>query len=382
MNDVLAASCMAVWIYLICARGQFWRASASDTPVLMQISSWPAVAVVMPARNEGALIAESLQSLLQQDYRGTLSIIVVDDDSNDGTAATALRAAQQRLDRQVIVVTSKGPPAGWTGKLWALRDGIAAAERSGAEYVLLTDADIVHEADTLSWLVANSVAGGFVLTSLMAKLSCESLAERIHVPAFVYFFQMLFPFVWVRQACSSVAAAAGGCMLVRAEALAQIGGVPSIRNSQIDDCALAARLKRVGPIWLGLTDRVRSIRQYQTLSGVKQMISRSAYAQLRYSPILLAVAAVGMAFTFIIPPLFVIFASGLPRYFGLAAWFAMGMSFVPMLRFYRLSPVWCAALPGISSLYLYCTLDSAYQHLRKRGGRWKGRVYVDQPSLS
>jgi hopene-associated glycosyltransferase HpnB len=382
MTDVLAAICVAVWIYLICARGQFWRARAIDLPVQTRVSSWPAVAVVVPARNESVLIAQSLQSLLQQDYQGALSIIVVDDDSNDGTAVMALHAARQRPDRQVTVVTSNGPPAGWTGKLWALREGIAAAERSRADYVLLTDADIVHKADTLSWLVANSLAGGFVLTSLMAKLSCKTLVERIHMPAFVYFFQMLFPFLWVCQARSSVAAAAGGCMLIRADALALAGGVASIRNSQIDDCTLAARLKRVGPIWLGLTNRVRSIRQCRTLSDVKQMISRSAYAQLRYSPLLLAVAALGMAVTFIIPPLLVIFATGLPRYLGLAAWLAMAVSFVPMLRFYRLSPLWCAALPCIASLYLTYTFDSAYQHLRQRGGRWKGRVYVDQPGLS
>jgi hopene-associated glycosyltransferase HpnB len=381
MTDVLATSCLAVWIYLICARGQFWRALERDTATPARPDHWPAVVVVIPARNEADLIAASLQSLLRQDYLGTLSVIVVDDDSSDGTARAAMRAAQNHPNRQMTVVKSGGPPAGWTGKLWALKQGIAAAEQSRPDYLLLTDADIVHAPDTLAWLVAHSLAGRFVLTSLMARLRCDSLAERSHVPAFVYFFQMLFPFSWVCQPRSSVAAAAGGCMLIRAGALARAGGIASIRNALIDDCSLAAKLKGIGPIWLGLTDRVRSIRQYLTLSDVKQMISRSAYAQLRYSPLLLATAAIGMTFTFLVPPLLTVFASGLPRYLGLAAWFAMALSFVPILRFYRLSPLWCVALPGIALLYLSYTFDSAYRNLRQTGGQWKGRVHVNEPSL-
>ncbi len=382
MTDVLAASCLAVWIYLICARGQFWRARDRDTAKLVRPGHWPAVVVVIPARNEADFIAASLQSLLRQDYTGSLSVVVVDDDSSDGTAAEAMRAAQAYPDRQVTLVTSGGPPAGWTGKLWALKQGIAAAEQSRPAYLLLTDADIVHAPDTLAWLVAHSLADRLALNSLMAKLRCNSVAERIHVPAFVYFFQMLFPFSWVRQPRSDIAAAAGGCMLVSTDALARAGGIASIRNALIDDCSLAVKLKGIDPIWLGLTDRVRSIRPYRTLSDVKQMISRSAYAQLRYSPLLLASAAIGMTFTFLVPPLLVIFASGLPRYLGLVAWFAMALSFLPIIRFYRLSPLWCIALPGIALLYLSYTFDSAYRHLRQSGGQWKGRVHVNEPSLS
>jgi len=381
MTDVLAASCLAVWIYLICARGQFWRALDRDTANPVRPSHWPTVVVVIPARNEADLIAASLQSLLRQDYSGALSVVVVDDDSSDGTAAEAMRVAQASPDRHVAVVTSGGPPVGWTGKLWALKQGIAVAEQSRPDYLMLTDADIVHAPDTLAWLVAHSLAGRFVLTSLMAKLRCDSLAERGHVPAFVYFFQMLYPFSRVRQPRSGVAAAAGGCMLIRADALAQAGGIASIRNALIDDCSLAAKLKGVGPLWLGLTDRVRSTRQYLTLSEVKQMISRSAYAQLRYSPLLLAGAAVGMTFTFLVPPLLAVFATGLTQYLGLAAWFTMAFSFVPILRFYRLSPLWCVALPGIALLYLSYTFDSAYRHLRQTGGQWKGRIHVNEPSL-
>jgi hopene-associated glycosyltransferase HpnB len=278
------------------------------------------------------------------------------------------------------VIRSKGPALGWTGKLSALNEGIAAAEQSGPDYLLFTDADIVHERDTVAWLVGHAVAGGFVLVSLMAKLRCQSFAERSHVPAFIYFFQMLFPFSWVCRPDSTVAAAAGGCILVRTDALASGGGIAGIRNALIDDCSLAAKLKAIGPIWLGLTDRVRSVRPYDSMRDVKQMISRSAYAQLRYSPLLLAATTIGLLMTFIVPPLLAVFAAGLPRYLGLAAWLAMALSFVPTLRFYRMSPLWSLALPGIALLYLYYTLNSAYQYLRRRGGQWKGRVH-DAPSL-
>ncbi len=382
MSGALAVICVLMWLYLIGGRGAFWLGRVRDTGRdIPGIQRWPAVVAVVPARNESEYIAESVQSLLRQQYAGQFSIIVVDDDSSDETAATATQAAATVPQRKMTVVRSEGPPRGWTGKLWALRQGIAAAEKLQPEYLLLTDADIVHAPDTVAWLVRQSSAGRFVLTSLMAKLRCESLAERSHVPAFVYFFQMLFPFSKVCRPDSSVAAAAGGCMLVRADTLARAGGIASIRNALIDDCSLAAKLKAIGPIWVGLTDRVRSIRPYGTLSDVKRMVSRSAYAQLRYSPFLLAMTTVSMAIIFVAPPLLAIFATGWPRALGLAAWLAMAMSFIPTLRFYRLSPLWGVALPGIASLYLYYTIDSAYQYLRGRGGQWKGRIHADAPSL-
>lgn len=380
-NGVLAVLCAVVWIYLIGARGRFWHGRVRDSGMPPQPTQWPAVAVVIPARNEAEFIATTVQSLLQQRYPGPLSVIVVDDDSSDGTAAAAMRAAPASPERALTVLSGNGPPAGWTGKLWALKQGIAAAEPSRPDYLLLTDADIVHAPDTLAWLVAKSLADRLVLASLMAKLRCESLAERSHVPAFVYFFQMLFPFSWIARTERATAAAAGGCILVRADALARAGGIGSIRNALIDDCALAAKLKAFGPIWLGLTDRVRSIRPYRTLADVRQMVSRSAYAQLRYSPSRLLGATAGLALMFLAPPLLAILAFGWPRYLGLAVWLAMAASFVPMLRFYRLSPLWSLALPGIALLYLLYTLDSAYRHLRRRGGQWKGRVHVDAPGV-
>lgn len=381
MANVLAITGVAVWIYLLVARGGFWRGRVEDITPTGRLNDWPTVVVVIPARNESEVIAKSAQSILRQDYPGTFQVIVVDDDSSDETAAIATQAAATIPGRPMTVIKTRGPSPGWTGKLWALNQGIAAAEKSQPDYLLLTDADITHAPDTLAWLVAQALSSGFVLTSLMAKLRCESLAERSHVPAFVYFFQMLFPFSWVCRPRSNTAAAAGGCMLIRRDALASAGGLGSIRNALIDDCSLAAKLKSIGPIWLGLTDRVRSIRPYDTLSDVHQMISRSAYAQLRNSPWLLLGTIAGMAITFIIPPLLAIFAEGLPRYLGLATWVAMALSFVPTLRFYRLSPLWGIALPGIALLYLYYTVNSAYKHLRRRGGQWKGRVHVDAPSL-
>lgn len=381
MSEVLGFVCVAVWIYLICGRGWYWRSDIRDTTgPAPRLERWPTVAAIIPARNESEFIGASVQSLLRQEYQGRLDTFIVDDDSSDDTAAIAARTAAIAPNRQTTVIRSKGPARGWTGKLWALKEGIAAAEASRPEYLLLTDADIVHTPDTVTWLVAQSLAGDYVLVSLMAKLRCESFAERSHVPAFIYFFEMLFPFSWVGRASSSVAAAAGGCILARTEALKSAGGIAGIRNALIDDCTLAAKLKEKGPIWLGLTERVRSVRPYDTLSDVKQMISRSAYAQLRYSPLLLGTTVIGLLITFIAPPLLAIFAAGLPGYLGLAAWLAMAFSFVPTLRFYRLSPVWGLALPGIASLYLYYTLNSAYQYLRRRGGQWKGRVH-DAPSL-
>lgn len=379
----IAAIGLAIWVYLMGARGRFWLASVRDDARPPPPVKWPAVAVVIPARNEAGCIAASVQSLLRQDYAGPLSIVVVDDDSDDGTGVIVKKIATiVPAGRTVEVVKALGPPSGWTGKLWALNLGIAyATEPEQTQCVLLTDADIVHAPDTLSWLVAQACHGGYVLTSLMAKLRCESLAERSHVPAFVYFFEMLFPFRWVRQQKSATAAAAGGCMLVDLAALRAIGGVASVHNALIDDCALARKLKTRGSIWLGLTERVRSLRPYERFADIKSMIARSAYAQLGYSPVRLAGAVAGMTLVFLAPVLLALLAVGPARWLGLAAWALMALSFQPMLRFYRLSPLWGVGLPGIALLYMSYTLASAYQHARRRGGQWKGRVQAKAASL-
>jgi len=381
MSEVVAIICALIWLYLIVGRGAFWLCGVRDTDrPSLDVPQWPAVVAVVPARNEANHIAASIGSLLRQEYSGSFRIVLVDDDSSDETALIATRAAAS-APSQLIVVGSESPPRGWTGKIWAVEQGIARAEELKPEYLLLTDADIVHAPDTLAWLVMHAGAGGFVLTSLMAKLRCESFAERTHVPAFIYFFQMLFPFSWVSKPQASTAAAAGGCMLVRADALENAGGIASIRNALIDDCSLAQKLKKVGPVWLGLTDRSRSIRPYDTLADVRRMIARSAYAQLRYSPLLLAATIAMMVLTFIGPPLLAIFATGLPRFLGIVVWLAMTISYIPILRFYRLSPLWSLALPGIAALYLYYTIISAYDHMRGRGGQWKGRIHAGATSL-
>jgi len=373
----LASTALAVWLYLIFARGAFWRCSQRDDWPSPQVPARPPVAAVVPARNEADCIGRTIASLLAQDYPGPWTVILVDDDSSDGTAEIAHRGADG--NERLKVVRSRGLPAGWTGKLWAIKQGIdaAAALPQPPVYVLLTDADIVHATDSVSRLVAHAERNALVLTSLMVKLHCESFAERIAIPAFVFFFQMLYPFVWVNRRQSSVAAAAGGCMLVRADILCKAGGMDAIRAALIDDCALAKVLKAHGPIWLGLTERVRSIRRYPAVSDIRRMVVRSAYAQLSYSPLVLGGTVVSMALTYLLPPLLAIFGSGIARVIAVVAWGLMFIAFQPTLRFYRLSPLWGLAMPAIALEYMIFTLDSACQYMRGRGGSWKGRLQAN-----
>jgi len=373
---VIAVLALGIWVYLLAFRGGFWLSAERDDAVPPAPSAWPSVAAVIPARNEAASIGATIASLMRQDYRGRLAILLVDDESEDGTADVARSAASAAQHRHhLTVITGRKVPAGWTGKLWAMKQGIEAADT--VDYLLLTDADITHEPDSVRWLAGQAEARGLVLTSFMAKLRCQSLAERSHVPAFIFFFQMLFPFAWVNRANTATAAAAGGCMLVRADALRQTGGVERIRGALIDDCALARTMKAFGPIWLGLTDRVHSIRPYQHWQDVKDMISRSAYAQLGYSPLALLGTTAGLALTFLAAPLLALFTDGPTRVIGMATWALMALAFQPTLRFYRLSPLWGLALPAIALLYMLYTLDSAYQYSVGRGGSWKGRVQAN-----
>ena len=377
MAEVVAFIALLIWLYLLAARGAFWLCTERDNWQRVRLPAWPRVVAVVPARNEAQTIADSIGSLLKQDYPGAWTVILVDDDSSDETAAIAhgAAAAIAREDR-LRVVTSRGLPAGWTGKLWALKQGIdaGAALPQPPDYLLLTDADIVHTPDSIGRMVAHAEPNGLVLTSLMAKLRCESLAERASVPAFIFFFQMLYPFRWVNRRDSAVAAAAGGCMLVRADALRKAGGIEVIRDALIDDCALAKALKAHGPIWLGLTERVRSIRPYPAFADIRRMVARSAYAQLRYSPLLLAGTVAGMTLTYLAPPLIAMFGLGTARVVSGMTWVLMAIAFQPTLRFYGVSPFWGFVLPLIALKYMIFTLDSAYQYMRGRGGSWKGRV--------
>jgi len=322
--------------------------------------------------------------LLRQDYPGAFSLVLVDDQSRDGTAALARQsaAAAAAAERLTILVGHPAPP-GWSGKVWAMKQGADSVARLGQppRYLLFTDADISHHPAALRQLVALAEARQLVLTSLMVKLRCQSFAERLFIPAFIFFFQMLYPFAWVNRPTHRVAAAAGGCMLVRASVLAAAGGIEAISGALIDDCALARRMKQIGPIWLGLTDRVVSLRPYPHVDDIRRMVARTAYDQLRRSPLLLLGTIAGMALTYLAPPLLSLVASGATQIIAILAWALMTLSFVPTLRFYRLSPLWALALPGIALAYMAFTLDSAYQHARGRGGSWKGRVHANLSEL-
>ena len=385
-NDLVASMVLAIWLYLLVARGGFWLAAERDEggPPAAMPGAWPAIVAVIPARDEAACIGATVASLLGQNYPGDLRVVVVDDNSRDATRQVAREAAAKlgKADR-LTVLSGRALPAGWTGKLWAQQQGLTYVNELAAPpaYVLFTDADIVYAPDAVSRLAARAQAGGAALTSLMVKLHCTSLAERAFIPAFIFFFQMLYPFAWANDPLRATAAAAGGCILVRRDVLADAGGMAAIRGALIDDCALAKLLKARGPIWIGLTERVRSIREYTAVADIRSMVSRAAYAQLRYSPILLAGTILGLALTYLAPVALALFASGFAQLAGILAWLAMALAFWPTLRFYGLSVVWGLALPAIALIYMAFTVNSAYQHARGRGGMWKGRAQANVSEL-
>ncbi len=373
--DFLALLAFAVWLYLAFGRGGFWLGAERDDFDPPSPAQTPEVTAVIPARNEAEGVGACVESLLRQDYQGLRAVVLVDDDSSDGTAMAARQAAAGcgAADRLTIVAGTPLAP-GWTGKLWAMRQGIAAATAGPPpDFLLLTDADIVYAPQVLGWLVAHASANRLVLASFMVELRCDSLPDRALIPAFIFFFQMLYPFAWVNRPAAATAAAAGGCMLVRADALQQAGGIDAIRSALIDDCALAAALKAQGPIWLGLTGRVRSLRRYPHWSDVGHMVSRTAYAQLRYSPLLLLATVAALTLVYLVPPVAAIFGAGSGRAFGIGAWAIMAILFQPTLRSYRLSPLWGFALPAIAAAYLVFTVQSAIASMRGKGGLWKGR---------
>ncbi|MBJ6999408.1 glycosyltransferase [Streptomyces sp. CRPSP2-6A1] len=371
---------LAAWCWLLLCQGFFWRTDVR-LPLRREPEVWPPVCVVVPARDEAAVLPASLPSLLAQDYPGRAEVFLVDDGSTDGTGALA-RALSERHGGLPLTVGSPGePPAGWTGKLWAVRHGIALARAREPEYLLLTDADIAHAPDSLRELVAAAHGGGFDVVSQMARLRVESRWERLVVPAFVYFFAQLYPFRWIGRPGSRTAAAAGGCVLLRA-GMAEKARIPdAIRHAVIDDVALARAVKGAGGrVWLGLADRVDSVRPYPRLGDLWRMVSRSAYAQLRHSPPLLLGTVAGLALVYLVPPVAVLAgaaAGSAPvAVVGALAWAVMAGTYLPMLRYYR-QPLWLAPLlPYTAFLYLLMTVDSAVQHYRGRGAAWKGRTYA------
>jgi hopene-associated glycosyltransferase HpnB len=374
MNWLLGVLTLLIWLNLWLRHGGFWRTDISPLPA--NPADWPNVVAVIPARNEAEGIESAVESLLGQDYKGRISIVVVDDESTDGTADVARHTAMAvgAPDRLTVISGTPTPP-GWTGKMWAVAQGaeMAAQIDPGARYLLLTDGDIRHSARNIAHLVARAEAGALDLTSVMVRLRCENLAERFLIPAFVYFFQMLYPFPWVNDPAKSTAAAAGGCMLARRTALDRVGGIAAIKNALIDDCALAAVLKRNGPIWLGLTNDAESLRVYSDIGEIWDMVARSAYTQLNYSPLLLAGTVIGLVLTFLAPPLLFLFGHGGGTTFALFAWLIMMGCYLPMLRFYGRSLWWAALLPVVALVYVGATIDSALRHARGKGGSWKGR---------
>ena len=377
MSMLVAALGALAWAGLIFAHGGFWRTRERDDATIADLNAWPRVGVVIPARDEADVIGTTLASLLRQDYPGPFSVIVVDDHSSDDTARVARDARAVETPARVSVLRAPALEPGWTGKLAAIAHGIRHAEASGApaDYWLLTDADIVHAPDTLRMLVARARTDRLVLHSLMARLDARSAAARALIPAFVFFFAMLYPFAWVNRRDRTIAAAAGGCMLVDREALRRAGGIAAIRGELIDDCALARLLKPHGTIRLTLTERAQSTRAYGSFGEIRRMVARTAFTQLRFSPWLLAATVVAMLVVFVAPPLLALFAHDpVARTIAAFAWASMTLAFVPMLRFYRVSPAWALALPGISATYVALTLDSAIRHWQGRGGEWKGRV--------
>lgn len=368
---IIGAATAAIWLYLILFRGGFWRMRPEPAP-----GSCPSVSVVavIPARDEAEVVGRAVGSLLTQRFPGRLHVILVDDHSTDGTAAIAKAvAAATGAAERLTIVEATPLPAGWTGKLWAVRQGAEAARRLGPDYLLLTDADVVHAPSNVAGLVARAEQGGCALVSLMVRLHCRSLAERLLIPAFVFFFFMLYPPRWVADPQKRIAAGAGGCMLIRPDALDRIGGIDSIRAEIIDDCALARRVKPIGRIWLGATEDTISVREYGNLRAIWDMIARCAFAQLGYSGAMLLGTVAGLCLVYLAPPVLLLSGSTSARVLGAAAWLGMGIAYYPVLRLYRCTALYAALLPGIALFYTAATIGSAILFWRGRGGNWKGR---------
>jgi hopene-associated glycosyltransferase HpnB len=366
---------LLIWGYLLLGRGGFWRIRAAVAPPMNETSTH--IAVVIPARNEADVVGRTVTSLLRQSGANSIHLFLVNDGSTDGTAQAALEAAAVIGCAEMLTVIEGRPLApGWSGKMWAVQQGIELASKTGPDFVLLTDADIEHAPDSLAALVSIAHSGPYDMASFMVKLYCESIAEKLLIPAFVYFFFKLYPPAQIANPKNATAGAAGGCILIRPAALAQAGGIEAIRHEVIDDCALAARVKRSdGRLWLGASKTTQSIRPYGSFSEIGRMISRSAFNQLHHSILLLFFSMVGMAITYLLPPALMLFSHRTaPAILGAVAWLIMTVSYVPVLRLYRLNPLWALALPLAAIFYVGATFHSAWKYWAGRGGEWKGRI--------
>ena len=379
----IAILSLIIWLFLLFFWGRFWLADQKLEPQTTELESYPSVCAIVPARNEADVLPISLRSLLTQDYPGKLSVVLVDDQSTDETATVAYQIAQQLLQtNRLQAISGKQLPDGWTGKLWAIKQGIDyAQEQASPDYFWLTDADIYHNVSNLSQLVAQAQQKQCDLVSLMVLLRCTSFWEKLLIPAFVFFFQKLYPFPWVNNPKSKMAAAAGGCILLSSQALENIGGIATIKDALIDDCALAKAVKsgKSTSIWLGLTDSTTSLRPYNSLRSIWDMVARTAFTQLHYSPWLLVGTLLGMSLVYLVAPIVLIVGIGdgnwLLTLISLLTWLLMSVAYLPTIKLYRLSWLWAFSLPAIAFLYTLMTLDSAFRHYRGQGGAWKGRVY-------
>jgi len=375
---ILAGLILLIWIVLTFFRGAFWQLQAFDDDIVAHPAPavWPRVVCVMPARNEAETIAQAVASLARQEYPGELRIVIVDDHSEDATADLARAAAREAgaADR-VRILHAEALQGGWTGKLWALQQGIASCEEDAPEYFWFTDADIEHAPDTLARLVSRAEQQRVDLVSLMVLLQGKSFAERLLIPPFLYFFLKLYPPKWIADTKAKMAGAAGGCILLRRTALERIGGFAAIRGEVIDDCALARAVKRSGgAIWMGLTRKSVSLRAYQTFGEIRDLIARTAFTQLKYSSLLLLGTLTGMLLTYVAPVVLTFYPQAIVWRLGLAAWVLMAVTYLPTVRFYRLSPLWAPFLPVAAVFYSYATWLSAVRYWLGRGGQWKGRV--------
>jgi hopene-associated glycosyltransferase HpnB len=377
---------LLIWAYLVLGRGGFWRIYPAASPLIVDTTDPLAnspqlnsarISVIVPARNEADVVDRAVRSLLLQKGSQQIHIFLIDDASTDGTAQAARGAAIAEDQAQNLTIVQGSPlPPGWSGKLWAMQQGIEQAGKTAPDFFLFTDADIEHAPDSVATLVSIAEAGPYDMASFMVKLHCQSVAERLLIPAFVYFFFKLYPPAWIANPLRSEAGAAGGCILIRPAALEKAGGIAAIRQQVIDDCALAALVKRNGGrLWLGASAVTRSIRPYEDFFGIGRMISRSAFSQLRHSNFLLLVSIIGMAATYLLPPALVFMSHRMvPVVLGGAAWLLMVLSYWPVLRLYRLNPLWALALPVAAVFYVGATFHSAWKYWSGGGGEWKGRI--------
>ena len=401
----IGSASLAVWLYLALARGAFWSLHEfdDDTAKHAPPSTWPQVIAVVPARNEAVTIAQAVTGLLQQNYPGDLRIILVDDHSEDATAQIARQAASNLNATTRLEIHAAPPlPEGWTGKLWALNEGIRHAQSRGAAlsrvesrellrpspatndlseptYYWFTDADIAHAPDTLRRLVARAENNHLDLTSLMVRLQTKTLPEHALIPAFLFFFLKLYPPRWTSNPKARTAGAAGGCILLRSKALQRIGGLATIRHEVIDDCAVARAVKHAdGKIWMGLTRASMSLRSYATFPEIRDMIARTAFTQLRYSPLLLAGTVLAMFLTYLAPIVILFAPNPAPRILAVSSWLLMSFLYLPTVLFYGQSPAWATTLPLSALFYTYSTCLSAARYYLGRGAHWKGRSQAHQ----